>query len=269
MIQKTIVCNEKMKRSVMWKKWIDIKFWNIVFRKIFKQIKRQKVFALNLIFSQILKTIETDWHNIFNYANFEILFKFEKTIENIKIITSKSISIINLYEIYVFIKIYKLIFKRFDHNKSINVILKKRNLIWFNKFQTTIKTIKSIILHIFILKRNLFIRIFKKNNCLKIIKSFFHKIKTHYNQIVRFVCMNDKSILNEKFNLIIQTYEITIKRTAFYTFDQNERIERSEKILIRKIKIMQISNYLSKNLWSKIYKIDDYINNQTSKRNLK
>ena len=61
-------------------------------------------------------------------------------------------------------------------------------------------------------------------------------IKTRYNQIVRFFRMNDESILNEKFNLIIQTYEITAKRTAFYTFDQNEKIERSEKILIIKKK---------------------------------
>ena len=110
---------------------------------------------------------------------------------------------------------------------------------------------------------------FKKNNCLKIIKSFFHMIKIRYNQIVQFFRMNDESILNEKFNLIIQTYEITAKRTAFYTFDQNEKIERFEKILIIKTKIMRISNHLLKNLWSEIYKIDDYINNRISKRNLK
>ena len=73
-------------------------------------------------------------------------------------------------------------------------------------------------------------------------------IKTRYNQIVRFFRMNDELILNEKFNLIIQTYEITTKRIALYTFDQNEKIERFEKILIIKTKIMQISNHLSKNL---------------------
>ena len=73
-------------------------------------------------------------------------------------------------------------------------------------------------------------------------------IKTRYNQIVRFFRMNDESILNEKFNLIMQTYKITAKRITFYTFDQNEKIERSEKTLIIKTKIMRISNYLSKNL---------------------
>ena len=67
----------------------------------------------------------------------------------------------------------------------------------------------------------------------------------------------------------MQIYEITAKRTAFYTFDQNEKIKRSEKILIIKTKIMRISNHLLKNLWSEIYKIDDYINNRISKRNLK
>ena len=104
---------------------------------------------------------------------------------------------------------------------------------------------------------------------MKVIKSFLHMIKTRYNQIVRFFRMNDESTLNEKFNLIMQTYEITVKRTAFYTFDQNEKIERFKKILIMKTKIMRISNHLSKNLWSEIYKIDDYINNRISKRNLK
>ena len=104
---------------------------------------------------------------------------------------------------------------------------------------------------------------------MKVIKSFLHMIKTRYNQIVRFFRMNDESILDKKFNLMIQTYEITAKRTAFYTFDQNKKIERSEKILIIKTKIMRISNHLSNDLWSEIYKIDDYISNRTSKRNLK
>ena len=67
----------------------------------------------------------------------------------------------------------------------------------------------------------------------------------------------------------MQTFEITAKRTAFYTVNQNEKTERSEKILIIKTKIMRISNHLLKNLWSEIYKIDDYINNRISKRNLK
>ena len=111
------------------------------------------------IFSQILKTIETNWHYISDYANFEILFNFEKTAENIKIIVSESASIINLCEICAFIKIHKLIFKRFDHDESINAFLKKRNSIWFNKFQITMKTTESIILHVFILKQSLSIRI--------------------------------------------------------------------------------------------------------------
>ena len=89
---------------------------------------------------------------------------------------------------------------------------------------------------------------FKKNDCLKIIKSFFYMIKIRYNQIVRFFFINDKSILNGKFNVIMQIYEIIIKQIALYTFDQNKKIERFAKILIIKTKIMQTSNHLSKNL---------------------
>ena len=239
------------------------------FSQNFQADETSKIFASSLIFSQILKTIKTDWHNIFDHPNFEILFNFEKTIKNIKIITSESVSIINLCEICAFIKTHKLIFKRFDHDKSVNAFFEKTkfDLIqqisdynennWINHFTC------------FHIKAEFVYTHFKKNDCLKIIKSFLHMIKTRYNQIVRFFRMNDESILNEKFNLIIETYEITAKRTAFYTSDQNEKIERSEKILIIKTKIMQISNYLSENLWSEIYKIDDYINNRILKRNLK
>ena len=95
------------------------------FSQNFQTNKMYEIFALNSIFSQILKTIEKNWHNIFDHANFEILFNFEKTIENIKIIISKSILIINLCEKCAFIKIYKLIFKRFDHDESINVSFEK------------------------------------------------------------------------------------------------------------------------------------------------
>ena len=72
--------------------------------------------------------------------------------------------------------------------------LKKRNLIWFNKFQITIKTTESIISHIFILKRNLSIRILKKwlfenhqiisscnNNTLQLYRSIFsHKWQINF-----------------------------------------------------------------------------------------
>ena len=65
------------------------------FSQNFQTNETSKIFVSSSTFSQILKTIETNWHNIFDHANFEILFNFEKTAENIKIIVSKSVSIIN------------------------------------------------------------------------------------------------------------------------------------------------------------------------------
>ena len=99
------------------------------FSQNFQTNETLKFFTSNSIFWQILKTIETNWHNIFDYANFEVLFNFKKTVENIKIIISKLVSIINLCKICAFIKIYKLIFKRFDYNESINAFLKNQNSI--------------------------------------------------------------------------------------------------------------------------------------------
>ena len=219
MIQKTIVCNEKMKRSVMWKKWIDIKFWNIIFHKIFKQMKRRKFLHQIQFFRKFWK--QSKQINItFSIMQIsKILFNFEKITKNIKIIASKSVSIINLCEICAFIKTHKLIFRRSDHDESINTFFEKTkfDLIqqisdynennWINHFTC------------FHIKAEFVYTHFKKNDCLKIIKSFLHMIKTRYNQIVQFFRMNDESILNEKFNLIIQAYKIIAKRTAPYTSD--------------------------------------------------
>ena len=60
--------------------------------------------------------------------------------------------------------------------------------------------------------------------------------------------MNDEQILDEKFDSVMKTYEIIFERIALYTSDQNEKIERSEKVLIIKTKIMRISNHFSVNL---------------------
>ena len=95
------------------------------FLQSFQTDETSKIFVSSSIFSQILKTIETDWHNILDHASFEILFNFEKTTENIKIIASESVSIINLCEICAFIKAHKLIFKRFDHDESTNALFEK------------------------------------------------------------------------------------------------------------------------------------------------
>ena len=117
--------------SFLWVTWPKLIIFENTYIWTMCSFKR-KLHAIRLNFvknkTRILyqqKTIEANWHNIFDYANFEILFNFKKTIENIKIIILKSISIINLCEICAFTKIYKLIFRRSDHDESINAFFEK------------------------------------------------------------------------------------------------------------------------------------------------
>ena len=68
--------------------------------------------------SQILKTIEAEWHNILAHSGSETLFNLKKTTDNIRVIASKSTPAINQCEICAFIKAHKFISRRPDHEKS-------------------------------------------------------------------------------------------------------------------------------------------------------
>ncbi len=62
--------------------------------------------------------------------------------------------------------------------------------------------------------------------------------------------------------------KIVTKRFALYTSFQNDKIERSDKVLMIRIKIMRIKTNLSTNLWLKIFKSINYLNNRTLKKAL-
>ena len=99
-----------------------------------------------------------------------------------------------------------------------------------------------------------------------IIEAFLQQVKTRYNQTVRFFRMNDEPTLEEKFGVLMNKYEITQKRTAPYTTDQNEKTERSERVLTRQARAMRISSHFPANIWPEIYKTAGYVNNRTPKQ---
>lgn len=55
------------------------------------------------------------------HSNADFISKFEIAITDIKIDQSNSIIIINECEIYALIKAHKIVFKRFNHEKTINI----------------------------------------------------------------------------------------------------------------------------------------------------
>jgi hypothetical protein len=63
--------------------------------------------------------------------------------------------------------------------------------------------------------------------------------------------------------------KIVTKRFVSYTSSQNDKIKRSEKILMIRTRTMRIKTNLSANIWSEIFKSVNYLNNRTLRRALK
>jgi hypothetical protein len=106
----------------------------------------------------------------------------------------------------------------------------------------------------------------RKNDVLSIIREFLKTIQIRYEQIVRFIRMNDEQTLKIQYENFMKMREISTKRFVSYTSAQNDKIERFEKILMIKIKTMRISSHLSTNLWLEVIKTMSYLNNRISKK---
>jgi hypothetical protein len=100
------------------------------------------------------------------------------------------------------------------------------------------------------------------------IRKFLKTTRIRYDQIVRFIRMNDERTLRFEHRNFMKMRKIATKRFVSYTSSQNDKIERSEKILMIRAKALRIKANLSTNLWSKIFKTIEYLNNRTLKRAL-
>jgi hypothetical protein len=100
------------------------------------------------------------------------------------------------------------------------------------------------------------------------IREFLKTIRIRYDQIVRFIKMNDERILEFEYRDFMKLRKIVTKWFASYTSSQNDKIERSEKILMIKTRTMKIETNLSINMWSKVFKSIDYLNNRILRRAL-
>ncbi len=100
------------------------------------------------------------------------------------------------------------------------------------------------------------------------IREFLKTTRIRYDQIVRFIRMNDERILRFEYRDFMKLRKIVTKRFVSYTSFQNDKIERSEKVLMIRIRVMRIEANLSANMWSKIFKSMNYLNNRILRRAL-
>jgi hypothetical protein len=100
------------------------------------------------------------------------------------------------------------------------------------------------------------------------IREFLKTIRIRYDQIVRFIQMNNERILRFEYWNFMKMRKIVTKRFVLYTSFQNDKIEQSEKVLMIKIETLRIKTNLLTNLWFEIFKAVDYLNNLIFKRSL-
>ena len=239
--------------------------WVIKYNAFFEPINFA-VFVVSTEFLFINEMIEMKWHAMFNHFEPKTIQHLKKTMKNVQIIKSKTAPVMKKCKICVFIKAHWIMFRRPGHKEFAVQSFDKieYDLIQQNETYNLNNWISYFICFFF--KMEFVYTHFRKNNVLNVIKIFLNMIKIHYNQIVQFIHIDDESILKTKFNELFQNENIIQKRTALYTPDQNDQIKRFEKIVILRIKVFRIFSRLSTNLWLKIYKIINYINNRISRK---
>ncbi len=208
------------------------------------------------------------WHEIFEYSRSKIIAHLVEKINEIKIDNLESASSINQCETCAFIKTHEIVSRRIDQKESIDHSLsriyydlisrneKYNDDFWINYFVDFYTRMNFVYIHS------------RKNDAFSMIREFLKTIRNKYDQIVRFIKMNDERILRFEYRKFMKLREIVIKRFVSYTSSQNDKIERFEKILMIKVKTLRIKINLSTNLWSKIFKAVDYLNNRILRRSL-
>jgi hypothetical protein len=198
----------------------------------------------------------------------KIIAHLAERINEIKIDDFDSASTTNRCETCVLTKTHELMSRRFEQKESIDYSLsridydlismneKYNENFWVNHFVDFYTRMNFVYTHS------------RKNDALSMIREFLKTIRIKYDQIVRFIRMNDERTLRFEYRDFMKMRRIVTKRFVSYTSFQNDKIERSEKILMIRARIMWIKTNLSTNLWSKIFKSIDYLNNRIFRRAL-
>jgi hypothetical protein len=208
------------------------------------------------------------WHEMLSHSKSKIVAHLAEKIDEIKINDLDSASSINRCETCVLIKTHELMFRRFEQKESIDYFLNRidYDLISMNEKYNENFWVSHFV--DFYIRMNFVYIHSRKNDVLSMIREFLKTIRIRYDQIVRFIRMNDERILEFEYRNFMKMRRITTKRFVSYTSSQNDKIERSEKILMIKAKAMRIKTNLSANMWSKMFKSVDYLNNRIFRRAL-
>jgi hypothetical protein len=183
-----------------------------------------------------------------NHSRSKIIVHLVEKINEIKINDLDLTSTINRCETYALIKTHEIMFRRQKQKKSIDYSLNRveYDLISMNEKYNDDYWINHFVC--FRIRMNFVYTHSRKNDALSMIREFLKTIWIKYDQIVRFIKMNDERTLKFKYREFMKLRRIVTKRFALYKSSQNNKIERFEKILMIKTKAIRIKANLSANM---------------------
>jgi hypothetical protein len=225
--------------------------------------------AKSKIFKSDLMITSREWHEMLEHSRSKIIVHLAEKIDEVKVNDLESASSINKCETCALIKTHEIVFRRIDQKESIDHSLSRidYDLISMNEKYNDDYWINHFVC--FRIKLNFVYINSRKNDALSMIREFLKTARIKYDQIVRFIRMNDERILRFEYRKFMKLRRIVTKRFVSYTSFRNDKIERFEKTLMIRTRVMRIKANLSANMWSKMSKSIDYLNNRTLRRTLK
>ncbi len=208
------------------------------------------------------------WHNILNYVDSKIVANLAQNVNDAKVKENNSILKTTECETCAFIKTHQMISRRLEHNELTRYLLEriKFDLILMIEIYNDDKWISHFVCYH--THMNFVWTHSRKNDALSVIKKFVKMTIIRFDHIVRFIRIDDEQTLSIKYENFMKLKNIFMKRIVSYTSIQNEKIERSEWVLIARSRAMRISSRLSFNLWSEIFKTIKYLNNEIFRKSL-
>jgi hypothetical protein len=168
-------------------------------------------------FKSDLMITNRKWHEMLQHSKSKIIAHLVERINEIKVDDFESASSINRCETCALIKTHEIVFRRIDQKESIDHLLSRvdYDLISMNEKYNDDYWVSHFVC--FRIRMNFVYTHSRKNDALSMIREFFKTIRIRYDQIVRFIRMNDERILRFEYREFIKLRKIVTKRFASYT----------------------------------------------------
>jgi hypothetical protein len=160
---------------------------------------------------------------MFEHSRSKIIAHLTEKVNRIKIDEFESASSINRCETCALIKTHEIVFRRIDQKESIDHSLNRidYDLISMNEKYNDDYWVSHFVC--FRIKMNFVYIHSRKNDAFSMIREFLKTIQIRYDQIVRFIRMNDERILRFEYRDFMKLRRIVTKRFVSYTSFQNDK----------------------------------------------